>query len=230
MLRRPLAVAAAVVAFAGITVPAYAAWTTAGSVGRSATATTLAAPGAPTAGTTTQTSADLTWSPATAFATGTIQYHVERAPFGTATWTSACGSSDSAPLSTTSCTDTGLAAGTDYQYRVTSVYERWRQTGATSAKVTTSPAMTLSVTKTSATRPTWTTTCTGTSTVTITVTPVADSGTGSTPETRTLSGACSNGSFSQRHDNGAQLKSGWSYTGVATQASATSNTVNYTAS
>jgi mannan endo-1,4-beta-mannosidase len=136
---RPFVLACASAALLAVAAPAYAAWTTSGSVARTATATTLAAPGAPTASNVTQTSATISWTAAAPMPTGAISYVVERALFGTTDYVAAC-TSASTPLAGTSCSDTGLAAGTDYQYRVTSVYGNWRTAGATSAKVSTQAA------------------------------------------------------------------------------------------
>lgn len=87
MLRRPLTVAITAAALVAAAVPsAYAAWDTTGTGTGAARAQSLAAPGTPTAGTTTQTTAPISWTAATAMPSGTISYWVQRAPFGSSTW------------------------------------------------------------------------------------------------------------------------------------------------
>lgn len=136
MRRRRVALTAATAGLAVVAVPASAAWFASGGGAGTASARTLAAPGAVTA-TTTATSAALSWGAAAPMPSGSVGYLVERAPFGSSSWAAACGG---AAVAATTCTDTGLTASTDYTYRVTSVYATWRQTGAPSGKVTTAAA------------------------------------------------------------------------------------------
>ena len=139
MPRRTMAVALTGLAVAAA--PSYAAWVLTGSGAGTAQARTLTVAGHLTTSGTTSSTADLTWGAAPALPTGSITYVVERAPFAATTgWVAACGSSLAAPVVGTSCTDTGLAASTDYQYRVTSVYAKWRRQGTPSGKVSTTAA------------------------------------------------------------------------------------------
>lgn len=135
-------VSVAALAGVGVATPAVAAWTASGSANGSAAATQLAAPGAPAASSATTSSLSISWTAATAFASGSIGYWVERAPFGGSAWANACGTAETTTTAALSCTDSGLSAGTDYQYRVTSVFHAWRKTGATSAKLSTAAAAT----------------------------------------------------------------------------------------
>lgn len=148
---RPLAITAVTLASLGVALPAAASWAANGSGTVTATARTLAAPGAPVqaAPAPTTTTISLSWAAASAPGSDDLAYHVERAPFGaTTTWSSACSSSETAPLLALSCTDTGLSPATDYVYRVTSVFHGWRARSATSGKLTTAtaaqPAVTVS--------------------------------------------------------------------------------------
>lgn len=115
-----------------------------------ATAAQLPRPGTPVAGLTTPTRAAVSWPAVTPAPAGQSEpaalppagmaYAVERTPFGTSAWSPACGSSAAAPLRALACTDTGLAPGTAYAYRVTSVLGAWRAVGRPSAEVRTRPA------------------------------------------------------------------------------------------
>lgn len=134
--------AATATALLAVAAPAVAAWTASGSGSGGAAAVQLGAPGAATASGATTSSLTITWVAATAFASGSIGYWVQRAPFGGSTWADACGTAEAATTAGLSCTDSGLEAGTDYQYRVTSVFHAWRRTGATSAKLSTTAAAT----------------------------------------------------------------------------------------
>ena len=99
-----------------------------------AVAARLAPPGRPVGGLTTPTRAAVRWSAAPS----ALGYLLERAPSGTTAWVPACGTA-AAPLGSTTCTDTGLQAGTAYAYRVTSVRGAWRAPGGFSADVRTQP-------------------------------------------------------------------------------------------
>lgn len=138
-MRRRTLVLTAATALAVAPLPAAAAWNAPGSGTAPAQARSLAGPGHVTAGQTTSSTAALSWGAAAPLPSGTTSYLVERAPFGAATgWVPACGG---AALTATSCSDTGLTAATDYHYRVTSVYARWRTVGAPSGRVTTAAAV-----------------------------------------------------------------------------------------
>jgi hypothetical protein len=103
---------------------AYAYFTTVGAGSADASTGTLAAPTITTA-TPSAGSVALTWSSVTAPAGGTITYYVRRdggAPAGN------CPDSAS-PTSVTSCTDSGLTAGS-YSYTVTAVWRSWTATSA----------------------------------------------------------------------------------------------------
>ena len=102
-----------------------------------ALAGSLPAPGRPYGGRTTSTRAAIRWPAAPAPPTARPSYLLERAPAGTTSWSPACGSSASTPLRRPACNDTGLAPGTAYVYRATSVLGSWRAVGRTSEAVTT---------------------------------------------------------------------------------------------
>lgn len=141
---RLLPVVLAAAAAAGTVVaagPAHSAWTATGQAPVTVHAASLAAPGAVTAGAPTASSVVLRWGAAAPLPSGTVGYVVERTAAGAPTrWTAACGTSATAPTTSTSCTDTGLAAASGYRYRVTAVYADWRRQGSPSGTVTTAAA------------------------------------------------------------------------------------------
>jgi hypothetical protein len=100
----------------------WAYWTTTGSGTASASNGTLTAPGKPSVPTTAGT-VNLSWSDATVSGGGTVKYHVERRNDPGSTWTDVCGSTDAAPITATSCSNTP-GNGT-FVYRVTSRYASW---------------------------------------------------------------------------------------------------------
>ena len=115
----PLAIALA------LAVGAIAYWTTGGSGSAQATVGTLAAPSITNATGGAGTVA-LTWSSITAPGTGTVTYFVTRdggTPAGN------CPTSAS-PTTASSCTDTGLAAGS-HSYTVTAKWRTWTATSGT---------------------------------------------------------------------------------------------------
>lgn len=126
------------------TPPALAAWLTSGSGSATAASTLLGAPGTPALQSATTSSLSIGWSAAAAPGTGSVGYHVERAPYSTspstATWSDACQTTDAAPVTDTACTDSGLSASTGYMYRVISIFAKWRQQSAVSNQMTTSAA------------------------------------------------------------------------------------------
>ena len=95
---------------------------------------TLDQPQPPTGGSTTTTRAAVHWSTAPVADPGWV---VERAVTGTGAWQPACGSSASRPVRALSCTDTGLAPGTAYAYRVTLRTGHWHMTSRPGAPVRT---------------------------------------------------------------------------------------------
>lgn len=101
-----------------------------------AAAGALPPPGQAQGGQTTPTRAAVRWTAAP----GARAYFLERTPTGTAAWEPACGCSAATPLVTTACTDTGLAPGTAYAYRVTAARGSWRSISRLSTDVTTQPA------------------------------------------------------------------------------------------
>jgi hypothetical protein len=111
---------------------AFAYWTTTGTGSASASAGTLTAPGKPSVPVTAGT-VNLSWSAATVSGGGTVKYHVERRNNPGSTWTDVCGSTDAAPITATSCSNTP-GNGT-FVYRVTSRYASWHTVGAESDPV-----------------------------------------------------------------------------------------------
>jgi hypothetical protein len=97
--------------------------------------------GAPTSTAATQTSISLSWSAAAAMPTGAaITYQVERQPAAGGSWVAGCTATHATPSTATSCTDSGLAAGTGYKYRIVSAFEAWRAAGAESTTLSTQVA------------------------------------------------------------------------------------------
>jgi hypothetical protein len=163
---------------------ALAAWTQSGTGSGATKAADLAAPGTPAVvGTPTSSSISLSWTGSLTPAGTAASYLVQRAPFGSASWASACAATHLTPSTLTACTDSGLTAGTDYQYRVLAALGSWRTESPTSARITTASAQVLAVPSTpdlttdtgssgtdnitSASRPTFTGTGTVGSTVTV---------------------------------------------------------------
>jgi hypothetical protein len=130
--RKRLVLAGAPVSLLLVAAVAIAYFTTAGSGNATAIVGVLGAPAAPSATPGTGTVA-LSWSSVSPpVGSDTVAYYVTRdgsAPGGN------CPTSSS-PSTVTSCTDSGLAAGT-YQYTVTAVWRSWIATsGSTAATVT----------------------------------------------------------------------------------------------
>jgi hypothetical protein len=100
---------------------------------------TLDQPPPPTGGQTTGTRAAVHWTAAPVADPGWV---VERAVAGTDAWQPACGSSPSRPVRALTCTDTGLAPGTAYAYRVTLRTGHWHMTSRPGAPVRTQDATT----------------------------------------------------------------------------------------
>jgi hypothetical protein len=111
----------AVVAF-GHVATSWAYWSGNGSGSAAARTGTLTAPGKPAAtGTSTVT---VSWSASASFGNTIVDYHVQRRPQAGSTWTDACNSSPSAPLTTTSCTDSPEGE-VQAVYRVTAILGSW---------------------------------------------------------------------------------------------------------
>ena len=133
-LCRSLAIACAVAAIAllAAVMDAQAYYTATGSTSARATVGTLAAPSISSATFSGAGQVSLSWSTVTAPASDSVTYYVSRD--GGAASAGCPGSS--APSSATSCTDTGVSAGT-HTYMVTAVWRTWTSTSA-SARVTVS--------------------------------------------------------------------------------------------
>lgn len=129
-------VAAVVVAVLGIGA-AWAYWIAQGSGNATASVATFNPPtnvvASSTAGTGT---AALSWSAASLSTGGApTGYYVNRITDSSSASAPACGSSPSAPITGTSCNDTGVADGT-YHYLVTAVYHSWTAVSGSSNSVT----------------------------------------------------------------------------------------------
>jgi hypothetical protein len=133
--RRALLVLALVVVLPATSVLGY--WSISGSGSASASVGGLAVPTNVTVSSITGTGVvSVGWTGVTAPAGGAVTgYYVERLSGSTAAF--ACGSSLSSllPATPTTCSDTGVAAGT-YTYRVTAVFRSWTATSAASGSVT----------------------------------------------------------------------------------------------
>lgn len=115
-------------------------WSTTGSGSGAAKSGSITAPGAPTVPGSTVTNGNVavSWSGATGPSGATLKYFVERM-VGT-TPTAVCASTFAAPITATSCTDTGVPNGT-YKYRVTTrLGSAWKAVSAESATVTVAAA------------------------------------------------------------------------------------------
>jgi trimeric autotransporter adhesin len=126
-LCRSLTIACAVVAIAllAAVMDASAYYSAGGSTSARAIVGTLAAPTISSATFSGAGAVTLSWSTVTAPASGSVTYYVSR-DGGAAS--AACPSA-AAPTSATSCTDTGLSAGT-HAYTVTAVWRTWTSTSA----------------------------------------------------------------------------------------------------
>lgn len=135
--KRVLAVGALAVTTSLASVPALAAWLADGSGDGAAKALTLAASGTPTVTNVAQTTATVGWTAAAPLPAGSVRYWAQRSPFATTSWVNACQTSETSATTAVTCNEVGLVAGTDYKFRVTSVYDAWRRVGAESTRVTT---------------------------------------------------------------------------------------------
>jgi hypothetical protein len=130
--RRKIAFATAVAIALAAIVGALAYFAGVGTGTGNAAVGTLTAPGKPSVPTAGGT-VNLSWAAATAGG-GTVKYHVERRPDPGSTWTDVCASTDAAPITGTSCSDT--PGGGTFVYRVTARYASWHTTGPESDPVT----------------------------------------------------------------------------------------------
>jgi hypothetical protein len=126
--KKRLAVLAGVAVLLVAGLGAFAYFTSTGSGTASASVASLSAPtitsATPGAGTVA-----LSWSPVTPPGSGTVTYYVTR-DGGNAGGTCATAGS---PAGATTCTDSGLAAGT-YSYTVTAKWRSWTATSASQAR------------------------------------------------------------------------------------------------
>lgn len=116
---------------------AWAFWTGQGSGNATASVATFNPPTNVTANSTAGTgTVALSWSPASLSTGGApTGYYVNRITDSSSASAPACGSSPSAPIAVTSCSDTGVADGT-YHYLVTAVYHSWTAVSGSSNSVT----------------------------------------------------------------------------------------------
>jgi hypothetical protein len=121
----------------GVATGAWAFWTTQGSGSATAAVATLSTPGNVAASTSASTSTvSVSWSASTLSSGGPVQgYYVTRKNVVTSQTTAACGSSASALISGTSCSDTSVADGS-YTYVVIALYHSWTAASAASNQVT----------------------------------------------------------------------------------------------
>lgn len=137
-VRRPAVVAVSTLALLGVSAAASAAWPSQGAGVATARAGSLSAPGAPSATAATSSSIALTWSASSAPAGASVRYRVERATAAApSTFSPACGGTD---ITTTSCSDTGLAASTEYVYRLTGLLGSAWASAPSSARLSTPAA------------------------------------------------------------------------------------------
>jgi hypothetical protein len=150
-VRRPFTsrLAAAIVVLLAGAAAALAYFTgTPGSQGAGSTVGTLSAPsGLSASSTSTPGSVAVAWSAPSTPNGSSASYVVQRSSDGGTTWGSAGGNcpTTSGSFTTTTCTDTGLAAGT-YKYRVTAYWHSWTATSSSaSVTLTYGPASTVTV-------------------------------------------------------------------------------------
>lgn len=143
-LRRVVGVViGAVVAMSFTAQPAWAKWTATGTGPGRGVATSITAPTV-TVPSTSTTNVSVNWSGATGPAGQTLKYFVER--MSGSTPTAACGSTFAAPITGTSCTDSGVGTGS-YTYRVTTRFgTNWSAVSAQSSVVGVGVITTLTIT------------------------------------------------------------------------------------
>ena len=125
-----LSVLGGLVVTIAMSVVAEAYWTASGTGSGSSPVGTLAAP--TLSGTAGAGTVDLSWTAAgrPSGASGDVYYYVNGAHAG-------CPMSQAAATTATLCTDSGLAAGTLYNYTVTAVWQSWTATSSPATQVTT---------------------------------------------------------------------------------------------
>src|SRR6059058_1253671 len=124
--RRLAACALATLGAGALAAVAWGFWSTAGSGTAASVVGTFGEPGAPTLSASNGTVV-LEWTPASAPGAGTVDYQVERSGDTGATWTGVCGTTPTARITATTCSD-AAGAGT-YEWRVTAHYRTWTATG-----------------------------------------------------------------------------------------------------
>ncbi len=123
-------------------VPASAYWRAAGTGSTTASVATLLPPTNVSVPATSNSSVAVSWTASTGAIVPT-GYYVTRLTGTTAI--AACGSSPSAPIAATSCTDTSVPEGT-HRYMVTAVYRSWTAASTASGSVTVSSVSVLAFT------------------------------------------------------------------------------------
>jgi hypothetical protein len=118
------------IALSGI---AYAYWSAAGTGTATVSTGTLNPPTRVTAASTVAGAVTISWTAPTG-TPGATGYDVVRTKTGSGTTANVCGT-PAVHVTTTSCTDTGVAAGT-YTYQVTAIYRSWTAQSAASNAVT----------------------------------------------------------------------------------------------
>jgi hypothetical protein len=113
-------------------VAGYAAWSALGSGTGTASITVMNPPTATAASAVTAGKANVSWTAPTPPGTGAVTYYVVR--MAGAVQSAACGTTPTAPISATSCTD--VTANGTYGYIVTALWRTWTSAGTQSAAVT----------------------------------------------------------------------------------------------
>jgi large repetitive protein len=113
-------------------VAGYAAWSALGSGTGTASITVMNPPTATGASAVTAGKANVSWTAPTPPGTGAVTYYVVR--MAGAVPSAACGTTPTAPISATSCTD--VTANGSYGYIVTALWRTWTSAGTQSAAVT----------------------------------------------------------------------------------------------
>jgi len=127
---------------------AFAYWSTTGTGSAAASTGTLAPATAVSAPATSGSSVPVNWAAPTAPGSGgSLRYYLTRTTGSTtATAGGTCGT-PSAPISATSCTDSGVSSGS-YTYKVVTLFNSWATTSAPSGTVAVSAASKLALTST----------------------------------------------------------------------------------
>ncbi|OLR91964.1 fibronectin type III domain-containing protein [Actinokineospora bangkokensis] len=125
-----------------VATPAIAFWRATGTGSGTGSTTTLNPPTGVTAPASSPTTVPVSWTASTGIPAPSGYYVLRTSSGGTS---AACGSSATSLITGTSCSDTGVAAGT-YTYRVVAVYRSWTATSAASGSVTVTAATKLAFT------------------------------------------------------------------------------------